>query len=350
MRLRAGFVAGGFFLLALAEAMVMDKTQYILSRLRKLTYKRWELFVISRIIHRLDDLSIQFVCQQMVKLPNDQRKLTDLYFPQFGLHLEIDEAGGHKGENAQREDFLREEKIVETTGDSITRIPTYGPDGKDLPYEEVADTVDRFVALLRRRKQDALRAGTFAPWDMSRFSDPTPYHGKGSIHVSDNAAFTHQITALQCFGFTGKGWMKATWPVGDGRAVWFPRLFPHQDWNNRVFKTDDGEMLIEVERFSGGPLDAAHPDAAFEPFDSRIVFARNTDSYGTTLYRFIGVFKMDSALSGPTKKVYRRTSSSTPTVAPYDPHKKFGGAGILPLRPGSWLHEQLTNGTLKLEP
>jgi hypothetical protein len=344
----------------------MDKSKYIRTRLSKLTHKSWELFVISRIIHRLDDLSIEFVCQQMVLLEDGARKMTDLYFPQFGLHLEIDEPGHADGE-AQRRDLLRAQDIIAVTGDAMVRIATYGPDGKDLPVDTVAREVDAFIGLIRRKKQEALEAGDFMPWDLSRYSDPSPYRAKGSIHVSDNVAFTHQIAALRCFGFTGQGWMKATWPLNDGsgRAVWLPRLFAHQGWNNRLTTLSDDEVVIEVERADGGPLDTAYPDTVFEPYPERIVFARDTDSYGMTLYRFIGVFQIDRGLSTPTQKVYWRTSRSAPTApldatqqaavpqddAPaYDPHEKFGGAGILPMGPNSPYVQMLKAGTLTLKP
>jgi hypothetical protein len=61
-----------------------------------------------------------------------------------------------------------------------------------------------------------------------------------------------------------------------------------------------------------------------------VVFAKDRDSYGTTLFRFKGVFAYDDALSTPTRSVYQRKATRTTTVRPmldrpYDPHEKFGG-------------------------
>ena len=42
------------------------KADYIVKSLSKIKYKSWELYVVSRFIHTLDDLDVEFVCQQLV--------------------------------------------------------------------------------------------------------------------------------------------------------------------------------------------------------------------------------------------------------------------------------------------
>ena len=71
--------------------MPISKQDYIYRSLKKVSHKGWETFVISRIIHGLDDDDIEFVTQQLVRLSDESRALTDLYFPQFDLHVEVDE-------------------------------------------------------------------------------------------------------------------------------------------------------------------------------------------------------------------------------------------------------------------
>ncbi|WP_323716132.1 AbaSI family restriction endonuclease [Paracoccus aminovorans] len=68
----------------------MSKDDYILRSLSKTRHKRIEHFVVNRIYHLLDDPEIEFVCQQLVRR-SDGPALTDMYFPQFRLHLEVDE-------------------------------------------------------------------------------------------------------------------------------------------------------------------------------------------------------------------------------------------------------------------
>ena len=61
-------------------ARILGKANYVANSLSKMKHKRWELYVISRVIHLLDDLEIEFICQQVV-LPDDGgRKFADLYF------------------------------------------------------------------------------------------------------------------------------------------------------------------------------------------------------------------------------------------------------------------------------
>ena len=69
----------------------MSKDDYILRSFAKIQHKKWELYVITRIIHSLNDPDIEFVCQQLIKTKNNKRSLTDLCFPELKLYCEIDE-------------------------------------------------------------------------------------------------------------------------------------------------------------------------------------------------------------------------------------------------------------------
>ena len=39
----------------------MTKDEYLLRNFSKITHKKWELFVITRILHRLNDPDIEYV-------------------------------------------------------------------------------------------------------------------------------------------------------------------------------------------------------------------------------------------------------------------------------------------------
>jgi len=47
--------------------MKITKDEYILRNFSKIQHKKWELYVITRIIHLLNDPELEFVCQQLVK-------------------------------------------------------------------------------------------------------------------------------------------------------------------------------------------------------------------------------------------------------------------------------------------
>ena len=69
-----------------------DKEEFIFRSFRKISNKKEELYVITRIFHLLDDLEIEFVCQQKVRKPDGEIYLVDMFFPQFKIYLEVNEA------------------------------------------------------------------------------------------------------------------------------------------------------------------------------------------------------------------------------------------------------------------
>ena len=68
----------------------VSKEDYITRSLSNLDFKRWELYVVTRIFHRLNDPEIEFVFQQPIRNSSTRNPyLVDLFFPQLGLYLEI---------------------------------------------------------------------------------------------------------------------------------------------------------------------------------------------------------------------------------------------------------------------
>ena len=68
------------------------KETYVTRNFQKISGKRWELYVITRVIHLLNDPDIEYVCQQYINPPkNKDYYLADLAFPSLKLYLEIDE-------------------------------------------------------------------------------------------------------------------------------------------------------------------------------------------------------------------------------------------------------------------
>ena len=47
---------------------MLTKDEYLLKNFSKIKHKKWELFVITRILHLLDDPDIEYVCQQYIKV------------------------------------------------------------------------------------------------------------------------------------------------------------------------------------------------------------------------------------------------------------------------------------------
>lgn len=279
----------------------MNKTQYLLKSLQKISHKKWELFVISRIIHKLDDPEIEFITQQLVRLPNGKRALTDLYFPQLALHLEVDE--GHHFAKSGGDDLrlsyvpddeLREQDIVQITGHELQRIPVCDEAG-DLDFTKVANLADDFVALIKSKKQAKVAQGQFEPWDFEARFDPERIIRKGKLAIADNVLFRLQVDAMRCFGFTGKGIQTGVWKIPDdsGDVLWFPRLYRHDKWLNEL--VDSGNSIYQRAMDDEGRASIKQQMIGFAKAPNRrfIVFAKGKDPLGTNLLRYVGVFKPD---------------------------------------------------------
>ena len=145
--------------------------EYITRHLSRAEKKRFEHYVVSRIWHQLDDLSIKFVTQQYVRRPNG-RALTDLFFPQIETHIEIDEPHHFK----QKElDQLRELDIINATNHTILRVDVQSS------IQSINKRITEIVNILKEKKQNTK---DFRPWDLEKEQNPQTYIDKGFIDLS----------------------------------------------------------------------------------------------------------------------------------------------------------------------
>ena len=107
--------------------MTITKDDYILRNFSKIKHKKWELYVITRIIHLLNDPDLEFSCQQLIRTPDNKRYLTDLCFPQLGLYCEIDELQ-HSSEKHSLSDDFRMREIIDVSNFIEKRIKIYDKD------------------------------------------------------------------------------------------------------------------------------------------------------------------------------------------------------------------------------
>lgn len=273
----------------------MDKTEYILRSMQKISHKKWELFVISRIIHQLDDLEVEFVTQQLVRRPNGEHALMDLYLPQFNLHLEINEKQ-HAGEKHQESDFKRNQDIVAITSREPYVIPIYREDLTEKSLNEIRTEVDSFISLIKAEKNNQIQNNTFTPWDFESRYNPEKYIKLGQISTSDNVVFRYQIDALRLFGFKGAGYQKAAWLIKDGSndMVWFPRLYEHGIWLNEL--SHDGQRIYEraANYEARESLKKQLVDEGIKYKGAKkIIFAKAKDPLGADMLRYVGSFKMN---------------------------------------------------------
>jgi len=282
----------------------MDKKEYIVRQLRRTYNKKYEAYVVHRIVHLLNDLDIKFVTQQYVARPNGIA-LTDLFFPQINLHIEVDE--GHHKANINT-DKLREFDIISATGHSIIRVDV------TVSIEKINHRINEVLGEIHNRIDRLNTDGKFQPWDIdSEFSSDT-YIKFGYINTQDNVAFKTIKDACNCFGHNYNGYQKAGASHPDSTIMlWFPKLFPNGEWDNKI--SDDEKIITEkslnlekakrhIINIIDGKNNAKH---------KRIVFAKVKGSLGFVLYRFKGLYRLNLERSGINGLVWNRISTSVDT-------------------------------------
>ena len=275
----------------------MNKDEYILRSLSKIKHKKWELFIISRIIHQLNDFSVEFICQQLIRKQDGTIALVDLFFPQFDTYLEIDEQQ-HAHSEHRLADARRSQSIFEVTGFTEKRIAVFNECG-DLTLSEVSKEVDCFVSDLITQKNN--QGSSFVNWDFENQFCPEPHIERGYINLTSKAVFRTHRDALRCFGYVKGNYQRGSWrlPYDDKKMVWFPKLYRNQGWDN---------MLVDLKTIKEFKNEnhAEHLERVLNIPRMRITFAHETNTLGQTLYRYKGVFELDEDATSQSGVIYRK--------------------------------------------
>ena len=284
----------------------MNKTEYIVRQMAKTNKKNYENYVVTRIWHLLNNLDIKFVTQQHVTRP-ESRALTDMYFPQLKIHIEVDEGHHFDSDGKQvKQDAVREADIINATGHELIRINVCG-----VAIEDINREIDEAVKTIRT-KFDLVKP---APWDIEAQYSPQTYIDKGSISVDDNVAFRTIADACNCFGHSYSGFQRGfTKHPNEERMLWFPKLYANNDWENEI-SLDENEIYEKNIRDQKAYFNKYKNEPKHRK--ERVVFARVRSSLGDVMYRFKGVYKLDLADSEVKRKfVYKRTATSVNTYPP----------------------------------
>lgn len=275
-------------------------------QLAKTNKKNYENYVVTRIWHRVNNLDIKFVTQQYISRP-DGYALTDMYFPQLNLHVEIDEPH-HKKQIQQ--DVLREQDIINVTNHQFIRVDIDLIKGIEYINEQIESIVNKISELVD------LLGDRFIPWDLDKELSPQTYIQRGYIHLKDNVAFNRIADACNCFGYNYQGFQRGgtLHPMESNTLIWFPKLFPNGEWDNNI-STDECTI---TERNVNAEKAKNHIQEHIESgIHRRIIFAKVKGPLGDIMYRFKGVFELD-LLSSTSYLVWRKVSDEVKT---YNPQK-----------------------------
>lgn len=309
-----------------------DLTDYVIRQLGRTKNKRYEAYVISRIIHLLNDFTLKFVTQQFVRLSNKKIALTDLYFPQLGIHIEVDE-GHHFFKNSKIEyslnltdepiysisqtesDAMREEDIISITGHKIFRVNVYkNQEGEPQNLESIHQQIDKIIEEIKVAKNKKIEASTFKEWNIETECNPQTYIDLGSISLADNVVLKTTKDVCNCFGYNYKNYQRggALHPYEEDTLIWFPRLYENKDWVNTISpdgltitekSTDEAITFKKLEEWKNGP-------------QKRIVFARVKDNLNSrAMYRFMGLYEFQEA-DLKDGVVWKRVACEVKTYSP----------------------------------
>ena len=287
--------------------MSISKDDYILRNFSKIKHKKWELYVITRIIHSLNDPEIEFVCQQHVKTPDNKRFLMDLCFPQLELYCEIDEHQ-HSSEEHIIKDKYRKDEIIDATYFEEKRIKVYEEDNSTLRFKKLIDLnkeIEDFVKFIINRKKEYISKNKFLPWNIKNKYDPETYIKRGFLDTRDNVSFLVQKDAKKCYGYDGGHTQNSIWRIkGTSIWLWFPKLYENAEWSNSLSK-DLKE--IEMKKSDGSRVKPIQKHQ-----ESNYVFAHQKTPLGKIIYKFIGHFCISHEKSNDYMHIYKRVKTRVP--------------------------------------
>lgn len=278
----------------------LDELDYYASRIAKLKNKKYEYYVVTRIIHLLDDPEIEFRTQQYVKI-GEKSRLIDLYFPQFRLAVEVDELG-HLGTKEQ--DIKREKEIFEVLQSNFYRVSV----DENRSLSAMNSRIQEIVDEIKKQKVEQQQSGAFKKFDFNALYDVDAWLERGELSVEDGARFRRHIDALRLVGKDYKGHQSATAGlvapknIGEtdrGFVAWFPKLYKNGAWDNQLI--EDGTR-IEAHTTDNSPYYYKTHDSTY------VVFSHFKDELNQTYYKFQGVFDAIPQESHEHLLVYKRVS------------------------------------------
>ena len=285
-----------------SEERIDIKLDYITRLFSGLTFKRLELYVISRLWHLLNNDAIHMKSQQRIVLHRSKYALTDIYFPQVDIQVEVNEPAHYASDQRIQQDLRRTEDIEKNTGHRVVTIDCRG--GSTLIHKQINALVTEINQLIDSQKQQ----GIFKPWDPENQyqADPMYWKQKGEIGTFDDIGFHTIEDICQLFdvepnkikrGYLRKGGIE--WPDKPLLFLWWPSASRRSGWQNTYNKEDN--TLTEVHG-DHNKLHAHWKHLSKVP-SQRIVFYHHTDVLGLTAYKFIGIFMNDPDRSDPKRGI-----------------------------------------------
>lgn len=275
------------------------KLEYMTRLFAKISKKKTETYVINRIWHQLNDDRVQFVVQQYIRRTQDKYALADLYLPQLGIFIEINEPF-HK--NNVEVDRVRNEEISQVTHSEPIVIDC------DNSIEEIHSQISNVVQQIKQAIAE--QGDKFIPWDGGSTLSVEYHRNKGYLKVDEHEYVRTIDEAFAIFGAKAKhrGFLRvagASVPNKLNEFVWCPNS-GHRIWCNEL--SEDGLEIREYNK-TDEQTRKKHVERYLSDNHRRVTFFREKDELGFCFYRFVGVFELNKDKSEKENKcVWERVS------------------------------------------
>jgi len=278
--------------------MMDRKLEYITRLLKKISGKGIETYVISRIWHLLNNNDIKIIPQQYVRHQHGKYSLTDIYFPQFDIHVEVNEPGHYRSAEKIANDVLRENNIVTASGHQVRTIDC------NRSMSDIHAQIDSLIAEIKALLQERSAMNSFRPWDPDNEYKAYYYKNQQVLNVADQVALEtiEQICDLfevrvPKMGFQRKG--AVAYPQMENTIIWWPGAH-NSKWENTI--SPDGCLI--TERATHEEVRRKHASGVIDNPHRRVTFFKDMDILGYTYYRFKGVFSLDTQRSNVTDGLF----------------------------------------------
>ena len=289
------------------------KVEYISRLFQKTSFKALENYCLTRLWHKLDNDEIKFVPQQYVNRHVEKYALTDVYLPQFKIHIEVNEPAHYDSPERIIADEIRKNDIEQKTGHRLFVIDCRN----DL--SKIHNDIDFIVNLIKEETIKQKHNGTFKPWQPELEQNPNYWKSKKKIHEVDEISFKsiEDICLLfdADFAKTKRGFLRqgAIKHPKENYIIWWPAENNRSGWLN-IFSDNDN---IISESHSDIVKRSSHYNNLIKTTELRIVFFHNKDVLGNVGYKFKGVYEIDRAKSNASNGLFWKRCSSEFNINQY---------------------------------
>ena len=287
----------------------MDKKEYIVKQFARTNKKNYENYILTRIWHKIDRTDLEPKTQQYISRP-EKYALVDLYFPQLNIIIEVDESH-HDIKSEVTVDEIRDQDLIEAINPKIYHVNI-----EELEtIENINKRADDIAEVIKNAVMTKITDGTFVAWNYEYDHDPEKYIKAGRILLSDNASFKTIVDVAKCFGIDYKRYQRGgiKHPIDEDTLIWFPKLNRTEaEWHNEI--TKDGNTIFE--RNTNTDKNRLQIEVWInDQRNKRIVFASARDNINDNMYRFKGVYKLNSERTITEKMaVWERISDRVITI------------------------------------